>query len=356
MSIILSVIVRNEAIYLLVIQFRRFVPRNDEFFYVNFDRTNRNYCMGIPLFLQKALLRLPYFGRKLRMLNDCGYTPGHYYSPIPDLNDINNRKAEIFKKTNIDVKGIDLRKEEQFALLQEFSKYYKELPYDFFAVIRGDTNHGSDKTRYQVNGIWYKYSDAVMLYSIMRHFKPKKIVEAGSGYSSAIMLDVNELFLDSGSTFTFIDPYPERLLSLLKEEDKKQHKVIRSIVQYVDMEVFKALEANDILFIDSSHISKVGSDLNYILFEILPVLKPGVLIHFHDIFYPFEYNYQWAITENRSWNEIYMLRSFLSFNNKFKIVFFNDMMAQLRKDELLSCCPDFFCNTGGSFWLKRVEK
>ena len=299
-------------------------------------------------FLQKILLRLPYFGKKLQLLDDCGYTPGHYYSPIPDLKDIKNRRATIFKKPGADLKGIDLRKEEQFELLQQFSNYYKEIPYDF-------TNGIPTKTRYQANGIWYNYSDVVMLYSVIRHFKPARIIEIGSGYSSAVMLDVNDLFLDSKTSITFIDPYPQRLLSLLKEEDKKDHQVITSAIQEVDNDIFKKLESNDILFIDSSHISKVGSDLNHILFEILPVLKPGVLIHFHDIFYPFELPEKWILERKWFWNENYILRAFLTENKRYDIINFNTYLhSEYRSwfnDNMPACLIKE--DTTGSIWIRK---
>ena len=299
-------------------------------------------------FIQKSLLKLPYVGRKLKILDDCGYLPGHYYSPIPNLEEIRNRRATIFKRSGIDPKGIELRKEEQFALLEKFSEYYKELPYDFSTNSRG-------KTRYQVNGDWYKYSDAIMLYSMMRHFKPNRIVEAGSGYSSAIMLDTNDLFLNSNTSITFIDPYPERLLSLLKAEDKQKHTIVRSIIQDTDIEIFKKLESNDILFIDSSHISKVGSDLNYILFEILPVLKSGVLIHFHDIFYPFELPEKWILERKWFWNENYILRAYLTENKRYDIVNFNTYLhAEYRKwfSEHMPACLIEEEGTG-SIWIRK---
>lgn len=301
------------------------------------------------LFIQKILRSFPYFGRKLQQLDDCGYTPGHYYSPIPDLDDIKKRKAQIFDKTK-EPKGINLRTEEQFALLSHFKNYYCDIPYDFI-------NAGKTTTRYQVNNIWYKYSDAIMLYSMLRHFKPARIVEAGSGYSSAIMLDVNDLFLQSKTSITFIDPYPDRLLSLLNEDDKKQHHVIQKIVQEADPKIFAQLESNDILFIDSSHISKVGSDLNYILFEILPLLKPGVIIHFHDIFYPFELPEQWVIDRKWFWNENYILRAYLTNNDKYHIINFNTYLhseyTEWFRQNMPACLLTDEAGTGGIWLCKK---
>ena len=80
-----------------------------------------------------------------------------------------------------------------------------------------------------------------------------------------------------------------------------------------------------------------------------------MIVHFHDVFYPFEYGYDWAIIENRSWNEIYALRTFLAFNSRFEVLFFNDMFGQLRSEIIGETAPDFLRNTGGSIWLRVRE-
>jgi len=304
--------------------------------------------MSINSFLYKTLLKLPYFGNKLKILDNCGYLPGHYYSPIPDLEDIRKRSATIFKKTDIEVKGINLRKEEQFALLQQFTSYYRDIPYDF-------KNGQQTSSRYQSAGAWYRYSDVVMLYSMMRHFKPANIIEIGSGYSSAIMLDIDEQFLNSKASINFIEPYPERLLSLISESDKKKHKIIRTILQDVPLDIFRNLERNDILFIDSSHVSKAGSDLNHILFEILPILKSGVIIHFHDIYYPFEMPESWILDRLWYWNENYILRAFLTENSAYDIINFNSYLHKEFKEwfsENMPVCLMDVENTG-SIWIRK---
>jgi Methyltransferase domain len=304
--------------------------------------------MSVKSTLRKIMFKLPYIGRRLELVYNCGYEPGHYYSSIPDLNDIRNRRSKIFKKTGIDIKGINLRKEEQFTLLEQFLIYYKDIPYDF-------QNAASTNTRYQINGAFYRYSDVVMLYSMMRHFQPSKIIEVGSGYSSAVILDTNELFLNSAASLTFIDPYITRLLSLLKEEDKKKCRIIQSIIQDIDPDTFRSLERNDILFIDSSHTSKVGSDLNYILFEILPVLKSGVIIHFHDIYYPFELPEHWVFEKKWFWNENYILRAYLTDNERYDIINFNSYLLHEYKSWLTDHMP--VCLMGsedtGSIWIRK---
>src|SRR4030095_14584076 len=120
--------------------------------------------------------------------------------------------------------------------------------------------------------------------------------------------DTCDRFMDKNVEFTFIEPCPERLIGLLTEEDMERVRIETNPVQRVDPTIFDSLEANDILFIDSSHIAKIGSDLLYIIFYVIPSLKKGVIIHFHDVLWPFEYPEKW-LQEGRAWNEAYFLRS-----------------------------------------------
>jgi predicted O-methyltransferase YrrM len=190
-----------------------------------------------------------------------------------------------------------------------------------------------------------------MLYSIIRHCKPKRIIEIGSGFSSAVMLDTNELFFDNQIELTFIDPYPKRLHSLMTLIDKSKIKVINSDVQLISLDVFKKLQSGDILFVDSTHVTKTGSDVNYILFEILPILNSGVIIHFHDVFYPFEYPKEWVF-KGFNWNEDYILKAFLMYNNDFEIKLFSDYLHNHHKDIFVDM-PLTYKNHGGSLWIEK---
>ncbi len=166
------------------------------------------------------------------------------------------------------------------------------------------------------------------------------------------MLDTNEQFLNGKVKFTFIEPYPDRLFSLLRPQEKPAVHLIRQKLEEVPLPVFEALEAGDVLFIDSTHVSKAGSDVNYYLFEIFPLLKKGVYIHIHDIFYPFEYPREW-IYEGRAWNEIYALRAFLSYNSHFKIVYFNHYMGNRHAALVGEKMPLCLKSAGGSIWLQK---
>jgi DNA replicative helicase MCM subunit Mcm2 (Cdc46/Mcm family) len=239
-------------------------------------------------------------------------------------------------------------------LLDEFGQFYKELPF---------ADNKQDGLRYYYNNDMYGCSDAICLYCMLRYLKPEKIIEIGSGFSSAVTLDTNELFLRNAIKCTFIEPYPERLLSLLKENDKKCVKIFEKRLQEIPLELFKELSENDILFIDSTHVSKFDSDVNYILSTILPVLAEGVYIHFHDIFSPFEYPGSWLLA-GRAWNEAYMLRAFLEYNNSFKIALFNTYLQTLYKEELLHRFPLLYNsridvgheNIGASIWIKKINR
>jgi hypothetical protein len=253
------------------------------------------------------------------------YPPGGFYSPIPSDDDI---PASIDKSVT-KVAGVDLREDAQLALLDDLGRVYRDMPF---------SDAARPELRFHLDNEYYSYFDAIVLYTMLRHVKPRRVVEVGSGFSSAVMLDTRDWFLDRDTHLAFIDPYPERLESLLRGDDRKRCSVLPKKVQDVDLSVFAELEAGDILFVDSSHVVKVGSDVAWIIFEILPRLAPGVIVHFHDIPYPFEYPRHWLLA-GRAWNEAYALRAFLQFNSEFEIRFFNDFMATFHGDAVRERMP-----------------
>jgi predicted O-methyltransferase YrrM len=226
--------------------------------------------------------------------------------------------------------------------MADLNHFYAEMPFK---------SEKQDDVRYYFENDFFCYSDGILLYSLIRYLKPKKIIEIGSGFSSAVMLDTNELFFNSEIELTFIEPYPERLYNAIKENDKKSTTIIVSEVQQVSLEKFEELNAGDVLFIDSSHVVKTGSDVCFILFEILPILKGGVIIHFHDIFYPFEYLKEWVV-EGRNWNEDYFLKAFLMYNTAFQIILFPDYLHKMHS-KIYNQMPLCYKNTGGSLWISK---
>jgi hypothetical protein len=152
---------------------------------------------------------------------------------------------------------------------------------------------------------------------------------------------------------SFIEPYPDRLRGLLTEEERGTVHLLQAKVQDVPVSTFEALEDGDLLFIDSTHIVKSGSDVCFELFEVLPRLRRGVTVHFHDIFFPFEYPPDWALDQNRSWNEAHALRAFLIGNDDFEVVFFNDFFRRRFPQEASDPALVFGRNSGGSLWLRK---
>lgn len=270
--------------------------------------------------------------------------PGHFYSPIPDLDAIDRYAHTLFDQRLADIPGIDLRTSRQLSLLESFGAYQHDLPF---------TDEQRPGLRYSFSNPYFSYGDAVVLYSMLRHRQPKRIVEVGSGFSSAVMLDTNDRFCNRAITMTFIDPFPDRLLSLLTGDDAVQHEVISDVVQNVPIELFTDLEAGDVLFIDSSHVAKAGSDVVLLVTSVLPQLRQGVLIHFHDVFWPFEYPEDW-IRGGRAWNESYLLKAFLQFNAVFSVLFFNSYIAAHHGETAARHLPLFMKNPGGSLWIEKT--
>jgi hypothetical protein len=270
--------------------------------------------------------------------------PGHYYSPIPDpAAELAHLDTMRLDRTPAEVLAIDFNDAGQQALVEALAGTYGELPF---------ADGPTPGLRYHFDNPYYGHGDAIMLYAMLRHLRPRRIVEIGSGYSSCVMLDTSSRFLDGQTACTFVEPYPDRLLSLAMPGDRERFTLVEQRLQDVDPGLFAALEPNDLLFIDSTHVSKLNSDVNYYLFEILPRLVPGVYVQIHDVFYPFEYPRAW-LDENRAWNEQYLLRAFLQYNDAFSIVLFNAYLGTFHRALMERSMPRFLDNPGGGLWLRR---
>jgi len=260
------------------------------------------------------------------------YPPGHYYSPVCNPKELIKRYHEPSTDSTSELPGIDLNKDGQIARLLSWRKYLSECQF---------TEMPTPPRRYYFGGrCQYPLGDARSLHCFIRELNPHRIVEVGCGFSSACILDTIEQHqLDVRCTF--IDPEIDRLLSLMHPEDRLRASIYATPVQDVPMIEFESLNANDILFIDSTHVLKTGSDVAFELFEILPRLKAGVLVHFHDVHFPFEYPGLWVIDRNYSWNEIYAVRALLMYSKKFKIEFWNSYLDTLGQG----------VGPGASLWL-----
>ncbi|MGE0333607.1 MAG: class I SAM-dependent methyltransferase, partial [Ramlibacter sp.] len=215
--------------------------------------------------------------------------------------------------------------------------------------------HKTPGFRYYFDNPAFGYADGSILHAMLREYRPKRLIEVGSGYSSACSIDTIDRYLKGQVDVTFVEPYPALLLELIGEDRARQCTIHPTKVQNTDVSLYASLEAGDFLFIDSTHVMKTGSDVCYELFNILPALKAGVYVHLHDVFWPFEYPESWVMGDNRSWNEIYGLQAFLMYNDAFRIEFFNDYFVRNHADVVHRDYPAMFGNSGGSIWLKKLR-
>ncbi len=270
--------------------------------------------------------------------------PGHFYSPIVDTASIKPRWPAMVDRAQ-ELPGIDMRDEAQLEFWSDVENFAGECPFP---------DQKTKGMRYYYDNPAYSYGDSTILYTMIRRLKPKRLIEIGSGFSSMCALDTIDHFLDGGTSVTFVEPYPQLLEDLMTKADRSRCTIIPSNVQDVDIDLFRTLEADDILFIDSTHVAKTGSDVLWEIFKILPTLKPGVAIHIHDMFYPFEYPKEWVLEQNRSWNELYIVRAFLMHNPNYVIEFFNNYFAHRYKDAVENSASPFRKNGGGALWLRKV--
>ncbi|MFH1369564.1 MAG: class I SAM-dependent methyltransferase [Elusimicrobiota bacterium] len=273
-------------------------------------------------------------------------TPVHYYEPIPDTRTLDkgiwNKPSEMI--------GIDIRENDQIGLMKEFSgKYSKE----YNAFPRKRTSNPSE---YFVDNDSFATVDGEILYCMIRHFKPKKIFEIGSGFSTmlsaqAVLKNESENSMDA--ELTAFEPYPNKII---KKGFPGFARLEQKCIQEVELPVFIELRENDILFIDSSHVLKIGSDVQYEYLEILPRLNKGVIIHIHDIFMPYEYHQRWIFKDNLFWNEQYLLQAFLAFNDSFEVLWGGSYMkyrhSKLLENSFNSYTP---VDWPGSFWIRKTR-
>ena len=298
---------------------------------------------NVPYYIRRLPEKLKLCYKVLRAPYFKWVPPGHFYSALPDMDEVKNREGVLFAKPPGGLLGVDLNQELQKKLLKAFEGFYSTLPFE--------RSHNPQSRFFRPNGS-FPFQDAFTLYAMIRHMKPARIIEVGCGASSCVILDSCES-LRLNTKITFIEPYPELLLKYVRPGDSSRFELKKEFIQNVCLDSFGDLNEGDILFIDTSHVSKVGSDVNFIFFEILPLLKKGVIIHFHDIFYPFEYPKDWFY-KGMFWNEAYLLRAFLMFNRDFEILMFNSFLNYVMADDIKSCFPLFSEEPGASLWLRRT--
>ena len=253
--------------------------------------------------------------------------PVHYYSPVPNILELQRTKSLWAKKS--DLPGISVNLDEQVNNLRTICLHYQKEYAGNKVFQEGVAKHF---------GPGYGYIEAQALHGVIRFYKPKRIIEVGSGVSTYCMLKAQEMNMEDtkqSCLITCIEPYPSDRLRQLSNI-----KLIPKEVQNIPLDIFRKLEENDILFIDSSHTVKPGSDVNYLILEVLPCLHSGVIVHFHDIYLPFDYQRD-VLQSFLHLTETSLLRAFLMFNEKVKIIFCLSQLHYDRKEALAEVFPEY---------------
>ena len=272
--------------------------------------------------------------------------PVHHYTPLPDTQ---NFQPDQWTRER-QLRAVDLQFD---ASLQ----WFKSLMPPYRAECEALRKEGNPPQGvYTLDNEAFGRGDADVLYSIIRDKKPGKIIEIGSGYSTLLMCQALRANAQESPSyrceFVAIEPYPPAYLSPAPAELTR---VEAKFVQKIDLAEFASLKAGDILFIDSSHTVKIGSDTVYELLSVLPVLAPGVLIHVHDIFSPHEYPETWMRDSRFFWNEQYMLEAFLSYNKDFEVILPLHAISRKHPELMTELIPSYDPKRHGtgSFWMRR---
>jgi hypothetical protein len=274
----------------------------------------------------------------------------HFYSPVPDIEDL--RRRNIWN-TRSRLSGIELREQQQLELLNELG-----LAFGNECVWAHD--YDGDDTKFYTNNSGFSFGCAAALHGIIRKVQPRRVIEIGSGSSSRVISAALSLNAASGipsAEYDVVDPYP--MDALLKVPGIS--KVSRARVEEVPVEFFSKLEAGDILFVDSGHTVRIGGDVNFLILDVLPTLKSGVIIHFHDIPLPYEYA-QVYFTNPRFrmfWTEAYLLQAFLAHNSKFEIMLAMNFLMRDHRSEFQKAWshynPIIHRDDSHSFWIRRRD-
>jgi hypothetical protein len=266
----------------------------------------------------------------------------HYHSPVVFPEDIHHPLSEPRQ-----LPGLDLNVEGQLALIHRFN--YRDELLEIPRQKAGDALFGYENGQFESG-------DAEMLYNMIRHFKPRQIVEIGGGQSTlmALLAERQNQVNDANTCchHICIEPNGHHWL------DNIGVSVIRRQIEHLNSDLTSQLQAGDILFIDSSHVIRPQGDVLHEYLYLLGLLKPGVIVHAHDIFTPRDYPAEWIIERRYLWNEQYLLEAFLSFNKSFEVLAAVNYLAHEHRSELLRACPVFAEQPDrepGSFWFRKVH-
>ena len=276
--------------------------------------------------------------------NGFHITPNSFAQPIPDTRELID---DLWRRRSALV-GIDINEAGQLDLLSLFAKEFKS-EYETFPRQRTEVPH-----QYYVNNPFFISVDGEILYCMIRHLKPRRIFEIGSGnstYLAAQALGKNEAEGHPAELVAF-EPYPNEVL---RAGFPGLSQLVTAKIEQIPLSEFSVLQESDILFIDSSHLLKIGSDVHYEFLEIMPRLNRGVVVHIHDIFLPAEYPRDWVMREHLFYNEQYLLQAFLAFNESFEVLWAGSFMHLSHPRELQTAFNSYDGGWPGSFWMRKVR-
>jgi predicted O-methyltransferase YrrM len=270
------------------------------------------------------------------------FPSGHFYSTIPTSQEVQSGLI----KSDSSIKNLirDLKLSD-FQMLN-LGKKILDIGQNYSNAVFSDSTISDPR-----KALAFSPRDSLVLYSMLEIFKPNKVIEIGAGESTTTILDsikMNEL----NTKVISIEPYPEFLLGKITKRKFKNFELISKKVQDTNLDLYKSLKANDILFIDSTHVVKIGSDVNFIFENILPTLEKGVIVHVHDIIWPFEYHETW-LTSKIYWNEAYFLRALLSNSDRYEVIWFGSYFEKYLLGKYFVNIPKLFMlGDSGSIYFK----
>jgi len=304
------------------------------------DRGLLKICSKLPLRLVQRVLWLLQTHPEVGDRWNYHIRQHHFYEPWPRFQDLISDHI-LARREN---PSINWAWDQQLALLQDLEAYQLEVE----ALTQ-------EQDGFDFQNSQFREFDAAIYYTLLRHLKPKTIIEVGSGYSTQVAhraIAQNQQH-DAPCSLICVEPYPSA--SLLKANLPIQ--LIQERLEHLDLGLFKQLQSGDILFIDSTHTVKFNSDVCREFLEIIPTLNTGVWIHIHDIFFPLDYPPHWLIQERRAWNEQYLVEAFLSYNTQFDVKLANHWVALDYPEEAAKVWPKVRDWQGshhcGSLWLRK---
>lgn len=254
--------------------------------------------------------------------------PVHYYSPIPDTRDLSDDKSPLYAQ------HINYNAPQALTTVRRYAQEYAQT----FEAWR--ERRGGDRSRYTPDNSAYHPGEAEVLYATVRSTRPRRIIEIGCGITTLIIAEaLADARLDDPAyewQYTCVEPFrPE----YLRDPPAQVSEFLDEPVQKLSPDRVAQLEAGDILFIDSTHVVRAQSDVLHEIMALLPVLRPGVMVHVHDIFLPYDYPSQWMHESRFFWGEQYMLYAYLLGNPGIEVVLPLHMLSRQHHDEMATLFP-----------------